>query len=98
MTPEFEAALSAFVEATQARLRLDLHARAPVLTVQRGSKNVKIVRNEAGYRSVFCFVRIADGAVLKAAGWAQPAKGVRGSIYVNAGQDAVTVYGAIYFR
>ena len=28
-------------------------------------------------RSVYCFVRLADGAILKSASWKAPAKGVR---------------------
>ena len=28
-------------------------------------------------RSVYCFVRLADGAILKSASWKTPAKGVR---------------------
>lgn len=30
-----------------------------------------------GHRSVYCFVRLADGAILKSASWKAPAKGVR---------------------
>jgi hypothetical protein len=41
---------------------------------------------------------LADGAILKSASWASPAKHARGSIYVNAGQDGVNEYGAHYIR
>jgi hypothetical protein len=103
--PDFNAALDAFVKATQQAL-IDHYERnytrvwAPRLTVERGLKNVRIVANDnsGSSRSVFCFVRIADGAILKAAGWKAPAKHARGSIYVNAGQDAVGIYGANYLR
>ena len=105
-TPEFQVALNAFLLATQARINAQFAASYPNLTAPRltvdlgGSKYFRIVRNETygTGRSVHCFVRIADGAVLKAAGWKTPAKHARGSIYVNAGQDAVTEYGAKYLR
>ena len=102
--PDFNAALDTFVRTTQQMLH-DFYERnftrvfAPKLTIERGNKNVRIVSNDqSGSRSVFCFVRIADGAILKAAGWKAPAKHARGSIYVNAGQDALTPYGAAYLR
>ena len=101
-TNDFIAALNAFVTATENRIKAKnerMGYKASVkLTYVAGRKNVKIVTNELGGRSVFCFVRIEDGAILKAAGWKAPAKGVRGSIYVNNGQDAVTEYGANYLR
>lgn len=101
--PEFNAALDAFVATTQAKIAADYAATSPTLgvptlTAERGQKYVKIVRDDRGSRSVFCFVRIADGAILKAASWSAPAKHARGSIYVKAGQNAVTVYGAVYLR
>lgn len=104
-TREFNEALIAFINTTQAKLDAEYaakysHVTAPQLTAEGGAKNVRIVSNQttgAG-RSVFCFVRIADGAILKAAGWKAPAKHARGSIYVNAGQDAIGMYGANYMR
>ena len=49
-----------------------------------GRKNARIVQcavNPAGVvsntRSVYCFVRLEDGAILKSASWKTPAKGVR---------------------
>lgn len=104
-TTSFSTALSEFVAATQARLDAD-YARAypgavaPRLSVDpSGRKYLRVVKaHEYGGRSVFCFVRASDGAILKAEGWKAPAKHARGSIYVNAGQDAVTTYGARYLR
>jgi len=53
-------------------------------SVESGRKNARIVQcavNPAGVvsntRSVYCFVRLEDGAVLKSASWKTPAKGVR---------------------
>jgi len=101
--PAFNDALTAFIAATQERIakRFAEHyprLTVPTLTAERGLKNVRIVSSDGASRYVFCFVRIADGAVLKAAGWKAPAKHARGSIYVNAGQDAVSEYGANYLR
>ena len=42
-----------------------------------GRKYVRVVINAYGQRHVYCFVRIEDGAILKAASWKTPAKGVR---------------------
>ena len=98
----FETALSAFVVAAQEKVNDSYknytNLTPPTLTTEFGSKNVKVVVNGQNQRSVFCFVRREDGAVLKAAGWKAPAKHVRGSIYVNNGRDAVTAYGANYLR
>jgi hypothetical protein len=99
-TPEFNAALEAFVNAVQVRSDVRYaqtpRLEAPKFSVMPGSKNVRVVSSQPGSRYVFCFVRIADGAVLKADGWKAPAKHARGSIFVNNGQDAVSDYGANY--
>ena len=42
-----------------------------------GRKYVRIVKTTHHQRSVYCFVRIDDGAILMAASWKTPAKGVR---------------------
>ena len=103
-TREFNEALITFVNTTQARLDADYAAlyggfpAAPALTVDPGAVNVRIVKTSPASRSVYCFVRISDGAILKADGWKRPAKHARGSIFVNAGQDAVSTYGANRLR
>ena len=63
----------------------DMAAKFPKYkwTRMAGPKNIRIVRTDIDNemsRSVYCFVRKSDGAILKAAGWNAPAKGVRGSI------------------
>ncbi len=107
MTDEFATALTAFVNATQAKINQHFEENfpdlvkdgwTPKLSANIGSKNVKIFKEDRSSKAVFCFVRIEDGAILMAAGFHAPAKGVRGSIYVNNGQDGVTVYGARYLR
>ena len=99
----FEAALTAFVEGAQ-KIVTDYRVAnfptlpLPVLTLERGPKNVRVVR-EDGQRSVFCFVNIATGDVLKAAGWKAPAKHARGNIYdADNGVGRIGPYGPAYLR
>lgn len=48
-------------------------------SVTFGGKNARIINVPVGTdtRYCYCFVRIADGAVLKSASWKAPAAGVR---------------------
>lgn len=110
MNADFTNALATFVRLTQDKINAHYaqhyeNLNPPTLVVEMGRVNAKVIsedrHRQTGVvvsRSVFCFVRIADGAILKAAGWKAPAKHARGSIYVNNGQDAVSVYGANYLR
>lgn len=66
--------IAAFVDALNAKFGADY-----TFSVELGRKNARIVQEPvlgAG-RSVYCFVRIEDGAILKSASWKTPAKGVR---------------------
>lgn len=95
---DFETALADFVRAASS-LRTARGINQPELTTERGSKNVRIISESYGQRSVYCFVEIATGNILKAASWKAPAKGVRGSIYAeDCGLKAITEYGAVYAR
>ena len=71
--------IAAFVDALNAKFGADY-----TFSVEMGRKNARIVQcpvTPAGVvcnsRSVYCFVRIEDGAILKSASWKTPAKGVR---------------------
>lgn len=71
------------------------------VSVEAGSKNLRIVCTSGGSRSVYCFVSKETGDILKAAGWKAPAKGARGSIfkpesYEKAKSDPYT--GWLYLR
>ena len=59
------------------------HAAPPTFTAEYGVKNVRIVTNDntAHSRSVYCFVDVATGDIMKAEGWKKPAKDKRGSIW-----------------
>jgi hypothetical protein len=101
-TPEFKAALNAFVAAAQAKVDAgyrDCPVLNPRLSISMGRRYARIVRTEEGHnRSVYCFVDTKTGAILKAASWKAPAKGARGSIYAeDHGASAVTAYGAVYW-
>lgn len=93
---DFETALAQWLEQAQNISDTYMAQRfpslpKPVLTLRRGPKRVKVVRDS----SVHCFVDIETGEVLKAASWLAPAKGARGSIY-NPDQPGVGPYGGLY--
>jgi len=52
---------------------------APVFSMTKGSKYIKIIRTTFGSPSVHCFVDY-QGNIYKAASWRVPAKGIRGHI------------------
>lgn len=72
----------------------------PVFYPELGNKYTRIVK-AAGQRSVVCFVRNDDGAILKAASWKSPVtKSPRGSIFAencDVGKN-VTWTGARYLK
>lgn len=108
-TLSFDAALAAFVDklnAVHAAVNAEMGARNPAMadyykpiTLEAGSKNVRVVHQSAGSRSVYCFVRKEDGAILKSAGWKMSAKGARGSIYNPESYAKADPYGSwLYLR
>lgn len=72
------------------------HPEAETVTSMRGPKFARIVLEGRSYRSVFCFVDLQNGNILKAAGWKAPAKHARGNI-ANGVSD-VTECGAVYLN
>jgi hypothetical protein len=98
----FNAALATFVEGC-AKVRAAYYAKwgedRATFEVERGPKNVRVVRVDGGGRSVHCFVDIATGNVLKAAGWKAPARHARGNIFDAAnGLKSMGPFGAAYLR
>lgn len=66
-----------------------------VVTAERGTKYVKLVRASGESRSVWCFID-KDGSIWKPAGWAAPAKNFpRGTIkdLMNEGFVSNNIYG-----
>lgn len=69
------------------------------LTAECGRKYVKIVIEDYGQRSVYCFLD-HDGNIYKAASWRAPAKHIRGSVFdpdYSWGR-ALGPYGVAYLR
>lgn len=69
----------------------------PVFTVNFGRKFARVMKDDS---SVYCFIDIATGALLKADSLTAPAKGIRGSIF-NPNCDVGTVadvFGSGFYR
>lgn len=98
--PKFLERLDEFVVALQAKItdhrkKNFPNLPIPIISVENGVKNVRIVRDDGSQRSVHCFIQKDNGDILKAAGWKAPAKHARGNIYVDL-LKGVTEYGAEY--
>ena len=105
VTEKFEKAVQEWLASCQKML--DVHYRtqyknlvAPTLKIAKGSKNWKIVKvAEGGGRSVFAFIEVATGDILKPAGWKAPAKHARGNLWDDTkGMGRMTVCGPEYLR
>lgn len=106
-SPVFVAKLEEFVEALQKMIDVDTKKKFPdtnindiKLTVENGTKNVRIVSNGVNscHRCVWGFVKKENGDILKAAGWKAPAKHARGNIYNDEMLKGCGVYGPDYLR
>lgn len=105
-TQDFEAKLAEFVKLIQQKTdeyyKKNLSNLTPdIITVDRGHKFVRIVKNGQGHstqRSVWGFVEIATGSIYKAAGWKAPAKHARGSIYSDDPWAGMNTHGPNYLR
>lgn len=91
-TNELDAFVLALTVAKAAHMKANFPSLKPeTYSYSMGKKFAKVVSE----RSVFCFVDLANGDILKAAGYNAPAKnGSRGNI-ANGAAD-VTPYGAAY--
>lgn len=94
------AQIETFVSQVQEKVSA-LHAKSGCnwevkIEVEFGKKYARIIKSDFGSRSAYCFVDMATGDILKAAGWKAPAKGIRGNI--RNGAADVTQYGAVYLR
>jgi hypothetical protein len=74
------------------------YVEAPELNVHMGRRYAKVVRTGAGRgESVYFFVDLTNGDLLKAATYKAPAKGARASLFDDdLGISAVGPYGAGY--
>jgi hypothetical protein len=81
-----------------------LNAREPkkFYSAQWGKKNIRIVQKHFEndeHGSCFCFLGIATGYILKAAGWKAPAPYARGTIHTPTfGAEYLDSHGARYLR
>jgi hypothetical protein len=107
-----DAAINDFVKKAQDLVNTYTKSNYPtlvpdLLTTSTGKSYTKVIRNSVdadgkptgGGRSVYCFIDNKNGDVLKAAGWAAPAKGKRSNIFdADNGVSGITAYGAVYHR
>jgi len=112
ITEEIEARFETFVEGVNEKVRTHLAENFPTLPTQHvvvapgGRTYWKLIKERedgGGQRFVYGFVRKADGAIFKAAGWNAPfVKGptaIRGYVTdAGNGLDAATIHGIIYAR
>lgn len=100
-----QTALKNFVEKAQGMIdkyMQDHFALNPrkVLTVDPGRRYARIVVQSEGCndRSVYCFVDLTNGNVLKSESWKKPAKHARGNIFDADPIKNIGPYGANYLR
>lgn len=104
MKLSYEVALQRFIEALTNR-EIEYHKttyptlKASTFMVAPGRVFDKVVQNDNG-RSVYCFIRKSDGAIVKAASWRapEPKKYERGNIYRINPLEGTNVYGVDYIR
>ena len=93
--------LNTFVRLAQAVVDRHMTENFPslpreVLTVQKGRRYAKVIRNGSSQRYAFCFVDLTNGDVLKAASWKAPAMHARGNIFSANPVEGITPFGAAY--
>tara|TARA_Y100001973_G_scaffold106477_1_gene184647 strand:+ start:7459 stop:7836 length:378 start_codon:yes stop_codon:yes gene_type:complete len=114
ITEEIEARFEAFVEKVNEKVAKHYAEKFPTLDPEHvvvspnGRTYWKLIKEkkenpETGQRFVYGFVRKADGAIFKAAGWNAPfTKGptaIRGYVTdAGNGLDAATIHGIVYAR
>jgi hypothetical protein len=99
-----EAAIMKFVAKLQKALethwKKNKYVGVPQLSIDKGSKYWRIVKNSEGSRSVYCFVDISNGNILKPAGFKAPeTKNPRGNVFdADNGLSAMNPYGTNYIK
>ena len=73
------------------------------VTIEFGRKYAKLISCDVrggveSAQSVYCFVDMTNGDILKAATWRAPAKHARGNVLRSDRMQSVTAYGANYLR
>lgn len=62
-----------------------------------GKKYIKIIKTAGTSKTVYCFVEIATGNILKAASWKVPTKSIRGNIE-NLDDISFDPYGSCFYK
>lgn len=95
--------IEAFV--VKLRAKIDYHYKRafpgnspPVISTTRGPRYVRVVKTIDGSKSVYCFVEIGTGNILKAAGWKTPALHSRGNIFDESALECCGMYGVAHLR
>ena len=60
----------------------------PTLRIEKGRRYARIVKDDGPHTSVYCFVDLTNGDILKSEGWKKPAKHARGSIFNSGASDS----------
>jgi hypothetical protein len=85
----FQEAFDKFLAAANAKVARDYAQfggpSIPKLSAEPGKRYVRVVTENYGQRSAWCFVDTTNGDVLKCDGWKRPAKHARGNIYDDKG-------------
>ena len=73
------------------------------VTIEFGRRYAKLISadvrcGELSAQSVYCFIDLTNGDILKAASWAKPAKHARGNVLRSDRMQSVTAYGANYLK
>lgn len=90
-----------FVGVVQSLQEPEGHVNYCHITASFGTKYARIIENRpGGGRSVHSFINLANGDVLKPAGWAGPElKNPRSNIFADdVGASGITKYGTVYLR
>jgi hypothetical protein len=70
----------------------------PSFVVDPGGKKFLRVVKVDNQRSVYCFISVADGGIMKPASWKAPAPSARGNIYNAEPLKGCGPYGVAYLR
>lgn len=95
----FQQALESFITKVQEMIDKDRKSSGypfeTVIAAVPGRKYIKVTKKDT-QTSVWCFIDVATGDILKPATWSAPAKHARGNIYNENPLDGCNVYGPNY--
>lgn len=104
MDDNFSAALHSWIMSVQNLIDEQYQTSYAKLTIPKlkyseGKRYVKIIKHDKNNESVFAFIDLKNGDVLKPASWNAPAKHARGNLFdEHGGTGEVTWLGPNYLR